>query len=159
MVNYRIALKKPFTDLSKLLIGIAISLVPVVRWVAKGFILECSGLGKSKRLKKMPEWRNFWELFVKGFLSDLILLVYALPAMVIFGLTIASLAFLHLESLTSSEFLAALGAENLAFVRELFQNLTTPMLLGVVVAFAELLIALYITPIAVLNYVKTKKFI
>ena len=51
-VNYEEAIKKPFTDIAKLIIGIILSFIPIIWWFAKGFILESSGLGKIKPSKK-----------------------------------------------------------------------------------------------------------
>ena len=88
MVNYEEALKKPFTELGKLVLGIILSIVPIVNWIAQGFIIECSGLGKIKPSKKMPEWKDLPDLFVKGFLSYLIIFIYAIPAIIVFAVTI-----------------------------------------------------------------------
>ena len=76
MVDYQSAFEKPFTDIKKLLIGILFSIVPIINFFARGFILECSGLGKTKPSKKMPEWKDFGSLFVKGLLYFIITIIY-----------------------------------------------------------------------------------
>jgi hypothetical protein len=44
----------------------------------------------------MPEWKDWGYLFIKGLVSDIILLIYAIPAIVVFiigaGIAIGSLA-------------------------------------------------------------------
>jgi hypothetical protein len=52
MVNYTDAFEKPFTDIKNLLIGILLSIIPVISWFAVGFQMKCSGVGKSKYSKK-----------------------------------------------------------------------------------------------------------
>jgi hypothetical protein len=67
MMNIETAFKKPFSDIKKLIMGILLSIVPIVSFFASGYILECSGIGKKKSSNKMPEWKNFEYYFVKGF--------------------------------------------------------------------------------------------
>ena len=83
-VSYEQAIRKPFTDIAKLIIGIILSIVPIIHWLAKGFILECSGMGKTKPSKKMPDFKNWGYLFIRGLVSDVILLIYAIPAILVF---------------------------------------------------------------------------
>ena len=157
-INYEEAIKKPFTDIAKLIIGIVLSIVPGLWWVAKGLILECSGVGKTKPSKKMPELKNWWNLFVKGFASDFILVIYAIPAglvfLVVIGMTISSLAESILPMTGSVDTLSQLISQNWYLVMPIILQLAPVMLFG----FVLLLIAFYLTPIAVLNYLKTKKF-
>jgi len=151
-VNYEQAIKKPFTDLAKLIIGIVLSVVPIVHWLAKGFILECSGMGKTKPSKKMPEFKDWWYLFVRGLASDLILLIYAIPAILVFlvgaGTLIGSLA------VETPEVMSQIMSQNWYLAMPLLLQLAPTM----IVVFILLLVAFYLTPIAVLNYLKTKRF-
>jgi len=157
-VNYEEAIKKPFTDLMKLIIGVILSIIPIVHWLAKGFILECSGLGKTKPSKKMPEWKGWWYLFVKGFASDAILVIYAIPAILVFlvgaGAAVSSLAGTFFASGSSPEAMSQLISQNWYMALPTLLEIAPIMILG----FILLLIAFYLTPIAVLNYLKTKKF-
>lgn len=153
MVDYEQAIKKPFTDIVKLLIGIVLSMIPIIHWFAKGFILESSGLGKTRPSKKMPEWKNWRDLFIKGLLSDIIFLIYAIPAIVIFLIGVGYAA----ASLIETYFGTVLG-QNIA------QNwvLAIPSLIAaapiILLGFILMLIAIYLIPIAILNYIKTKRF-
>lgn len=171
MVKYTEAIKKPFTDLTKLVIGIVLSLIPIVQWVAKGFALESSGLGKTRPSAKMPEWKNFVHLFVKGLLSDIILFVYMLPAFIIFlvaaGIALAPLAGVLISSAIPQEIGQVLqphdaGPKLLKNLIEQNWQLIIPTLIVAapifLIAFVLFLIASYVGPIAILNYVKTNKF-
>jgi len=160
-VDYEQAIKKPFTDITKLIIGIVLSIIPIVHWLAKGFILECSGMGKTKPSKKMPEFKDWWHLFVKGLASDVILLIYLIPAILVFTVGIGT-AMGSLGTLVAS-FITPTGTPG--ETSELFSQywyLALPTLVKVapimLVGFILLLIAFYLTPVAVLQYLKTKKF-
>ena len=171
MVNYEEALKKPFTNLTKLVVGIVLSIIPIVNWIAKGFILECSGVGKIKPSKEMPEWENWGNLLVKGLLSDIIFLIYMIPAILVFvvgaGLTIMAFMSGFLGSMMTPELMsqvktgevppAIIGqiiSQNWAMALPALITLAPIMLLALFLC----VIALYLTPIAVLNYIKTNKF-
>lgn len=157
-VSYEQAIKKPFTDIAKLIIGIVLSIVPIIHWLAKGFILECSGLGKTKPSKKMPEFKDWGYLFIRGLASDIILIIYAIPAILVFlvgaGATIGTLAGGILPLTASQRDVSQLLSQNWYLALPILLKLAPVMILG----FVLLLIAFYLTPIAVLNYLKTKKF-
>jgi hypothetical protein len=168
MVKYEQAIKKPFTDFVKLMIGIVLSLIPIAQWVAKGFALESSGLGKTRPSLKMPEWKHFGHLFIKGLLSDIIFFVYMLPALVIFligaGIVLAPLAGTIISSMLTQEVSPVKDTGSMMLKNLIQQNwvllipnliVAAPILL---VAFALFLFASYVGPIAILNYVKTNKF-
>ncbi len=169
MVNYEDAVKKPFTDLGKLFLGVILSAVPVVNWVTQGFVLECSGVGKNRPSRRMPDWKGFEDLFVKGFMSYLIMFVYAIPALLVFTMTLGYTAayllptFIGLMPEGVSATVATGGIREI-FTQNWMQMLPTlvtmsavlipMMLLGVLL----LLVAIYLSPIGILNYIKTKKF-
>jgi hypothetical protein len=161
MVNYEESIKKPFTDIVKLVIGIVLSIIPIIHWIAKGFILECSGFGKTRPSKNMPEWKDWLYLFIKGLASDIILFIYAIPAIVVFiigaGIAIGSLAqsaLISPELMGKPEVASQLISQN--------WYLALPALMQaapiIIVGFILFLIATYLAPIAVLNYLNTKKF-
>jgi len=172
MVDYVRAVKKPFTDITKLIVGVLLSMIPVVNWIAKGFILENSGLGKSKPSNKMPEWKNWGNLFVKGFLSTIITLIYALPALIllIYVISTALLSVLSISSIMGivpSDFfenLLVLLGQSPEVIMQSFEHylpLFMPTLIALtpalLIVFALALLALYVSPIAILTYIKTKK--
>lgn len=170
MVNYEDSIKKPFTDVGKLIIGILVSFIPLVNWIAKGFIIESSGMGKTRPSKKMPEWKDWASLFFKGFASYVIAFIYALPAIILFvasiGIVAASLSGSVgtmvqdglISSIVSGDMSSGLLRQ---FISQNFYAIL-PALIAVapilLIGAILLLIAVYLTPVAVLNYLKTRKF-
>ncbi|MEM5778660.1 MAG: DUF4013 domain-containing protein [Candidatus Aenigmatarchaeota archaeon] len=169
-MNYEEAIKKPFTDLGKLILGIILSVVPIVNWIAQGFIIECSGVGKNKPSKKMPEWKELSDYFIKGFLSYLIIFIYLIPAIIVFIIVVgyaASSLIPSLMGMTSESFINSVMANQISSqqIRQLIsQNFVTalPSLIAiaplVILALIFLIIASYLSPIAILNYLKNKRF-
>jgi len=174
MVKYEEALKKPFTDLGRLILGIIFSGIPIVNLISQGFILECSGLGKNKPSKKLPEWKKFGDLFVKGLISYIIIFIYMIPSMIV--LTVAMgyaatsilpvlvgvmpegfMSSLMAGQISTMELRTALS-ENIVFLLPSLITVglaTLPLvLLGLVLLFTSV----FLSPIAVLNYLKNKKF-
>lgn len=171
MIKYEDSIRKPFSDLSKLVIGIIVSLIPFVNLIAKGFILETSGLGKTKASTKMPEWKDWASLFFKGLISIVISIVYALPAVAVLtataGLAAMSLAGTFIGSIIPSEMVSSVvaGEASPSVIGQLIsQNwylvLPTVITLApmIIVGLVLLLLAVYVTPVAVLNYLKNNKF-
>lgn len=170
MVNYEEAIKKPFTDLGKLFLGIILSIVPVVNWFAQGYIIENSGLGKNKPSKKLTEWKDLPDLFIKGFLSYVIIFIYMIPAIIVFTIAIgyaASSLIAVFSGILPEGFMTSLMAGQFTNeqVRQFLSQhwmlalptiitLAPLMLLGLVL----LLVAIYFSPVAILNYLKNKKF-
>jgi len=170
MVNYEESLKKPFSDLGKLIIGIILSVIPIVNWIAQGFIIESSGIGKNKPSKNMPEWKDSWDYFVKGLLSYIIAFIYAIPAIIVlviaFGYAITSLfsTFMGVmpEGFMSSMMagqvpkgeIAQIMSQNWILALPTITRAAPLILLGLLL----LLVAAFLSPVAVLNYLKNKKF-
>lgn len=94
-MNYGEVLKRPFSDFKKLLIGIVLSIVPIISFFALGYFLECARTANAKKYE-LPEWKNLGDLFVSGFYVFIITLVYFIPAMLllvgVFGFTVFRLA-------------------------------------------------------------------
>jgi len=170
MVNYEEALKKPLTDLGKLVLGIILSIIPIIQLVAYGFAIECSGVGKNKPSKKMPEWRGYVEYFVKGLVAIIIAIIYAIPAILVLSIGIGYAAISMITTLVGimpQDLLNSLMAGQVAGTQlEQFftQNwmLTLPTLAAaapvILIGLILLLIASYASPIAILNYLKNKSF-
>ncbi|MFH1229570.1 MAG: DUF4013 domain-containing protein [Candidatus Aenigmatarchaeota archaeon] len=163
MINYEEALKKPFSDLGKLIVGIILSIFPIVNWVALGFSIECSGVGKNKPSSKMPEWKDLWNYFVKGLTSTVITFVYMIPALAVFsvaiGFAVGSIlsvlvgqGLLSSLSTQSGEEIANIISQNWASILPTLLTATPIVFIGLVL----LLIALYLSPIGVLSYLKNK---
>lgn len=169
-VNYEEAIKKPFTDFGKLIIGIILSIIPIVSWIAQGFIIESSGVGRNKPSKKMPEWNNIGDYFVKGFLSYVIIFIYAIPAILVLSVSIGYLVgsvFTSLSGFLPAGFFSSVVAGQITReeIRQLVsQNwmLIMPTLIRafpfILLGLFLLLVALFLAPIAILNYLKNKRF-
>jgi len=157
MVDYQSAFEKPFTDIKKLLIGILFSIVPIINFFARGFILECSGLGKTKPSKKMPEWKDFGSLFVKGLLYFIITIIYFIPAVAVFllgaGAAIANLA----TSMPWQQIANLSEQEAVDIMQPIIQNAVPSFAAAlpfIIISVILALIALYVLPIAVLSYIE-----
>jgi uncharacterized protein involved in cysteine biosynthesis len=172
MVNYDEAIRKPFTDLKNLVIGIVLSLIPIVNFtVVTGFAIESSGLGKTKPSKKMPEWRDWGNLFIKGLTALVIKIIYMIPAVLVIalgvGVALSDLAGSVLGSTITPELMNQIetGETTSQQILNIFREnwyLILPAIIkaapALIIGFILALIASFVTPIAVLNYLKNKRF-
>jgi hypothetical protein len=172
MVNYGEAVTKPFTDFKKLTIGIILSLIPIVNFtVVTGFAMESSGLGKTKPSKKMPEWKDLWYLFVKGLAALAIKIIYMIPAILVItigiGLAISDIANALLSTVITPEIMSQIKAgeapreelrmvfkENWYLILPTIAKVAPVFLVGLLLA----LVASLLSPMAILNYMKNKRF-
>ena len=168
MVNYEEAVKKPFTGLGKLFLGVVLSAFPILNWISQGFVLECSGVGKNRPSKRMPEWKGFKDLIIKGFLSYLVIFIYAIPAILVFSASIGY-AFASLFPTFVGMVPEGVSTASGVGVSEMFsQNwmqllptlFTTSIVLIPMIALGIILLlaAVYMSPIAILNFIKARKF-
>ena len=84
-INLKEAFKRPFTDIKKLVIGILIGMIPLVNLIMLGYIVECAKSAMNKEYK-LPQWRNWWDLFGKGSCYITIIVAYTIPVAVIMAL-------------------------------------------------------------------------
>jgi len=171
MVDYGQALKKPFTDLKKLIIGILLSMIPIVdSTLVTGFEIESSGLGKTKPSRKMPEWKHWKYLFMKGFGAAVVKLAYMLPAIILIGIGVIITAVdivqmlqdamtpdiiytISNDEIAAQEFGQAFWAKNgLSIITTMLK--ISPIFIAGGILF---LLAEFLSPIAVLNYLKKKR--
>jgi MFS family permease len=80
MVEFKRALWRAFLDFKTLLLGAVISIIPIVNFALYGFALECA----RKPGRHLPGWRHFGSFWVRGLLAVIIMLLYLLPAGVLF---------------------------------------------------------------------------
>lgn len=172
MVNYEQALKKPFTDFKKLIIGILLSMIPIVdSTFVTGFQMECSGLGKTKQSGKMPEWKKWKYLFLKGLGALGIKIVYMIPAILVIGIgvllfladivqvlmqTFTPAVILQIEHgmITSQQIWQMLWQNNWYVIMPAILKVSPLLILGLILA----LVAKFLSPLAVLNYLKKRRF-
>jgi len=141
MVDYTDAIKRPFSDFKKLLLGLVFSIIPIVNFISLGYQLEC-----SKNINKnLPEWKEYGMLFVRGLSAIIIWIIYSIPVMVIFFL-IAGDALLSLANL--SDF------NNEVFLADLLKNVGLGLIAIVIVG----IIIAYIGYYAIINYARNYRF-
>ncbi|MBR9699068.1 DUF4013 domain-containing protein [Candidatus Woesearchaeota archaeon] len=161
-MNFKSAFMKPFTDMKKLIIGIVLSIVPIINFFALGFILKASGVKEKKVTNQMPEWTDWGDLFVKGLLAMIIGLVYMIPVLIIFMIGLGTAIFSLVGSLggfpgadagTDAELMTALINQDWAAVAPALVGaaplILVAILLGVIIS--------YISPSAVLHYIQSNK--
>jgi hypothetical protein len=68
---------------NKLLIGMLVSIVPIVNFALFGWIIDIMKNVSQRQAEPMPEWNNFGDKFVKGLILFVVGLIYSLPAMLI----------------------------------------------------------------------------
>src|SRR3989344_7690417 len=91
--NYLGAIKRPFADFNKLLIGVLFLLIPIVN-IATGFFVRGYRLEAAKNYnKKLPEWRDFGKLFVRGLLSWVISIIYLMPAFILLAISVGKVLY------------------------------------------------------------------
>ncbi|MFH1637094.1 MAG: DUF4013 domain-containing protein [Candidatus Woesearchaeota archaeon] len=134
-MDYEYALKKPFTDIRKLLIGCALNTVPIVNVLVSGYIVKVAGktmVGKEG----LPGWENWGRLFRNGIFASLIALIYAIPLLAIMLAFFGTSYFNYLKNGEVIHF-GLLGGWSVLVI-----------VLGIAVA--------YIIPGALLNFSKTE---
>ena len=115
-MEYKKAVKRPFTDLNKFLIGVLLLIVPFLNLIGvlllivlflnlitglfvRGYSLECAK-SSMKKSYKLPEWRL--DNFVKGLIGLVIMVIYLLPIIVL-GLIAAGGLILGMLSINEPE--------------------------------------------------------
>ncbi len=154
MVKHWDSLKRPFSDWKKLGIGFLVSIVPIVNLMMTGYGLKCAQSAAKKKIKGLPEWEKFWELFVKGLVVMIIGLIYVLPALLLFLIG----AFNGISQLGGFDtLLDALdgGDDAITLYYGSLLLMAWPWFLA---GFILLLFLLYLTPMATMNYAMKGKF-
>ena len=173
IMDFTTAMKRPFSDVRKLLIGIVLSLIPIVNWISQGYVVYCSGLSNKVKAKKgeLPEWKNWGDLFITGFLVTVIYIIYMIPAMIFFFLGVgtaivgAIVSFLGItvpagmvEQMVAGEQTPEAFA---AFAQQNWMAAMPGLLAAgpfIVIALVLAIITAYVLPSAALHFVKSYKF-
>lgn len=168
MVDYTEALKRPFSDLNKLIIGVILGSIPIVNLTVTGYTLVSTGFTKEKVEKgRLPEWKNYRDLFMKGLVSAIIGLILFLPNSIVafgaFGTIATSPVLNQMLGGVSPETWNRLFtgqitdidiqdwfAENWTQFIPLLVSASPFIILGIVLA----LIASYIMPVIILGWLK-----
>jgi len=168
MVDYIASLKKPFLDFKKLIIGILLSIIPIISFIAKGYYLESSGVTKARvPLDELPKWTKFWSLFVKGLFSSIISVLYLIPSVILIVIGVllmgATQFFNTINDIVSNSLVESSSNSAQLFETLLKENLNVlmPFLIKLapflIIAVLLAILAAYLIPIAVLNYLSNDK--
>jgi len=77
--------------LQKLAIGAVVSIIPIVNFAWVGYMIEVMrNIFKSDPLP-LPEWGDFGDKFMKGLFISLAMIIYSLPALILFCLPVGFL--------------------------------------------------------------------
>jgi hypothetical protein len=167
MVDYDGALRKLFSDWKKLLIGVLLSIFPVIRWFVKGYMFENTGLGKHKKMKTLPEWKNWQQLFINGFAGTVIAFLYIVPAILVLIIGVGTTFLGWVDNfvqtaayvgLTNGVMEAGPAQQILPTVVNSWPLLAPHLLKAAPMLVAALLLwigAAYLLPLGILNFLKT----
>jgi hypothetical protein len=167
MADYDGALRKLFSDWKKLLIGVLLSIFPIIRWLAKGYMFENTGLGKHKKMKTLPEWKDWQRLFINGFAGTVIAFLYIVPALLVLIIGVGMSFLAWADSFVQTA--AYVGLTDLivegAPAQQIMPTVVNawPLLLPSLVTLAPMLIvalllwigASYLLPAGILNFLNT----
>jgi hypothetical protein len=85
-MNFGKAFNYPFEDdrwLTKSLIGALVTAIPIVNFAWGGYLIDLLKNVISGNPRPLPEWSDFGDKWVKGFLVFLASLIYAIPALIL----------------------------------------------------------------------------
>lgn len=155
MVDYIEAIKRPFSDLRKSGLAALFIWIPIVSFFSLGYFLECAKTS-SKNKRELPEWENYKEKFIKGFLYMIISLIYALPLIGVFSI----LFIKFVDTLFIKNSIQVLTTGDLTRIMPAIINLfLTPEIIGYIIAALVLgFIAAYLVPMALILYTLNEKF-
>lgn len=149
MVNFGEAIKRPFQDFKKLGIGALMYMIPflsiVTQFFSSGYSLECAKTAMKKDYK-LPEWADWGNLWVKGFLYFLIGVIYSIPLVIILMITVGTALF--------ASFLTAFSGSSPQALVSSFGAVGSTLILLFLVG----LLTIYITPMAIMLFVDKGRF-
>jgi len=144
-MDFANAFKRPFSDIKKLVIGVLLNILPIVNFLAMGYVLKSAErtLKKTKDFS-LPEWNDWGDLFIKGLMSVLIALVYAVPLLILGLILFPSLGLSFLSGFVSTS-----GFD----VGNMLTGLATIAPLLIIFMLLAILTS-YIVPSALISYIK-----
>jgi len=137
------AFTRPFSDATKMLIGLVIAIIPFVNFIFYGYVIENmkSVLGR----RGLPEWKNWFDLLIEGLTGTIAALIYFLPTIII--------ALISMYSLVS---------QGLFTIEAIMNPLNWASLTGIGILLAVgivfYLISLYIFPAVLVHYAAQNRF-
>lgn len=142
MTNYESAIKRPFQDVKKLIIGCFLNIIPLVNLISTGYILKAAKNTLNKK-NELPEWEDWGNLFITGLTAAIIGLIYALPGLIVIFAAVGSIVFGMIMGPAGALDVASIIASG-----------------GVlfVIALIWIIVAAFIAPMAVIRYVDKGEF-
>ncbi len=139
MVEYEKAIKRPFQDIKKLLIGAILSIIPIVNLIASGYIIKAAK-GTMDKKDDLPEWEDWGNLFMTGLVVAVIGVIYMIPGLAAFLLSLGVVLFSTVpEAATISSIVAAGG-------------------ISLILALILIPLAMLVAPMAIMRYVDKGNF-
>lgn len=126
-MSFGSALIRPYTNLKNLILGLIITLVPILNFATTGYGLRCA----VSQDRRSPNWSEFGKLWVDGLLALIITIIWGIPLAIVTIFTLGSTFVAMLADPTAA--VSALGGG---------------MILLVIVG----LLTAYILPVALINF-------
>lgn len=145
---YEESIKRPFTNLKRLLAGILWNIIPIVNFIASGYAFRCAKLSMKNNFE-MPAWNEKGELFLNGLKAFLVSIIYLLPVMILSMI----LFFSFILSIDLIRY-----KEDPSYIIDLIKPIILNNLFLFIALFLLFLLTIYITPSAVMNFVNKDKF-
>jgi len=109
-MGYGDAIKRPFTNITKLVIGIVIMLIPIINiTIGFGYFLRCAK-SAIKRNYALPNWTDWGALFVTGIVALVISLIWAIPTLIVAGITLGAMFPTVAPYITTGDMVGAAAA-------------------------------------------------
>jgi len=152
MIDYIRAIKRPFTDIKKLMIGILLSLpIPLVtivtNTIALGYVFNCGRTAKESNYD-LPEWKNYGKLWFNAIVAGIIGFIYMIPVIIIIFIFAKDFAMAYANDKTT---LLLNISTNPAGLINIYG-------IGILFVWLSSIIIGYFVPIAMLNWIITGKF-
>ena len=153
------AIKRPFTDLNKLSIGVLFLIIPYINIITsffvRGYRLEVVRTATGKKLD-LPKWEKFWSLFLNGLLSWIIGIIYMLPGIILILISAGSVLYKIIQQYGIQGLSMNNPLSDQLIQNALLQN--AEMIPVFAVGILVTLLGAYLTPLAVVRYSEKYKF-
>ena len=137
MADYGMAIKRPFQDIKKLIIGCLLNIIPLVNLISTGYVLKAAKNTLNKK-NDLPEWEEWGNLFITGLVAAVIGFIYALPGLIVLFAGVGSLIFGILMGTVAATDMASVVASGGGLL---------------IIALLLVLVAAFISPMAIIRYV------
>lgn len=141
-MDYKKAFQRPLEDVIKVLIALALGILPIVNFLVTGYIIKNVRILKKNKNAPLPEWGDWGELFIDGLLAALIKFIYVIPALIMGGLLVLGIIFSG-------------GGIILPFAGGFILALT---IIWGILTLPILLLVMYLSPMAIYRFALKRRF-